>query len=570
MALRGACALLTCAALAGGARIRRTIASDRRTHRGNSSGPLGSERSLAQKCDASVAVEWARLGLMVLEVKESKSHGYLGCENDRKKKQKISCDPKECDGDMWCWVTNSCGGLLHGKCSKIVSRDGVKLPDCSRVKLPSSSRALLWDVRTGRTNAPSPKTEEEIVALMKSEDPPRPVAEGWSFILSKEKPKGPIMKLRGNWDGLIDDPSDPLLKKGIVRVKTGTTYGSLKKHLNRSGFALYDRAQYDELSIGGAIRTAAHGWSTTKTLTETVRRVDAIKRGTGERISAQRGTPEFWQAMFDESYVLLSVDLEVQMNRDICVQQIAETFNTTDLTNVIPRLEKRNSGNKLFSEPYSMLFINMYGCLYKRASYYSAEDECWKTAGGHSTGFFHDRLVTLRLMRQVMGDFFGTEVLGAKIPAEYQQIDSVSSGHTMIKALGGVEQLALIALGDFNMELFIQERPDLIKLVPALAKFHKEHGGRIELRGRARGNSYVMALDLHLHYKPNNEDGIPSNIAAYLKFVSEELGYSRVTPHIGKFVPVSLAPLERVPAINFWQEVEEAALSDEKSAPNEE
>merc|ERR1712226_1147760 len=225
----------------------------------------------------------------------------------------------------------------------------------------------------------------------------------------------------------------------------------LKSLLATKKRALYDRVQFDQVSMGGAVRTAAHGWSTSRSMLESITAIEGIERLTGKIITAQRGSQEFWRNMFDDDMTILSVDLETIPNDRVCVKQMTENHPAVDA------LEARNGG-PLFDHPFAMLFISASTCIHKRATYYEEHDTCWAEAEHKPTTPWSREI---RLMRQVMGDYFGSP-LGVKLPVDFAEINPVGIGHTM----GKIMQMGIRYSGDFNMEILIDFWPDLRTAVP--------------------------------------------------------------------------------------------------------
>lgn len=522
----------------------------------------------------SAVLEWLKEGYAILEKKES-GRVYLGCAGagNRHAKQKASCRPDEChlSNHGWCWVPNHCG--YSTECKELELEPGETPLNCDKIRLPTAARALYWSFRTSKKRAgwtgnsseeiASPRDRDEIAQVMRSESPPQPVGEGWSFLLSHKPPQGDIFSLRGNWAGL-DVPFDHTTH--VARVRTGTTFGSLKALLAPHKRALFDRVQYDQISFGGALHTAAHGWSTSKSMIESVTSVEGIERHSGDTIIAHRGSAEFWRVVFGDDVVIVSADIETIPNDRICTEQIYEAYADSEPTldsqvgsGTLERLEKR-SGGPLFDHPFAMLFVGQHGALHKRASYFNEADTCWSEASRMpptKTG------KQIRLMRHLMGDFYGS-IAGMPLMEQFAEINTVGTAHTMVETMGYVSQLGVKHTRDMNMELLIDFWPNLEAAVLSLERFHKTWGGRTEFRRRIRGKSVVTWLDLHMphHKEKDAETGVPVGIVAYLQLVKAKLGATSCAAHTGKYVPSSFAPLTLVPLSQFWQDATAKAAMD--------
>lgn len=475
------------------------------------------EKQVEASCPAQVEREWRNLGLIVTQEKNS-SRAYVACDHTPRDERKVSCRSEECGGDAWCFVKAHCGSWWN-PCEK---RPDLRL-NCDVIPL-EDSETLGWSFRVGGASAVSPRNREEIVAAVNQSNPPLPAGEGWSWFIGHTTPSQSLLSLRDNWAGLVWHDVD----YKIVRVRSGTSFGGLKKYLAEKGRALYDRPQYDELSIGGAVRTVGHGWSGTRFFTESIVAIEGVERGTGKTITASKGDTKFYDVMFDESVVILTVDILTVPDQRICVRQVVEEH-----PNAIQKLEE-HSGGRLFEKPFLMLFVNGQNAFYRSATYNDADDDSMCSSGAQ------DGLMGSRLIRTIRRHL--------EIPAEFAESQKISESHTLIETVGVIGQIVTLARGTINFELFSMQRPDLEQAIPAIIEFHKQWGGRTEFRARSQPTNFVVAIDVIMDPTPGGTD-------AFMQMAHQHLGVTRAYVHSGKYMP-PLGPILRMSPSDFWSEVE--------------
>jgi hypothetical protein len=113
-------------------------------------------------------------------------------------------------------------------------------------------------IRSGRWGV-RPTSKDEIVKLLTGASPPGVAGQGFGYWYGFRRASGKVVTFGGNWAGLVKEVST-----GVYRVRSGTLMGELTRIVDEQGhgkLALFDRAQFDQLSVGGCLRAGAHGWA---------------------------------------------------------------------------------------------------------------------------------------------------------------------------------------------------------------------------------------------------------------------------------------------------------------------
>ncbi|KAJ1636048.1 hypothetical protein T492DRAFT_835585 [Pavlovales sp. CCMP2436] len=121
-----------------------------------------------------------------------------------------------------------------------------------------------------------------------------------------------------NFAGLVK-----MVSLTCVRVRAGASMGELTRIVNDQGggnYALFDRAQFDPLSVGACVRTAAIGWAKEAWFIESVRAIEVMERGSGKVIEVRKGDAKFLDCCFDAKHVILEIEIALTINQKVRVQ----------------------------------------------------------------------------------------------------------------------------------------------------------------------------------------------------------------------------------------------------------
>ena len=374
--------------------------------------------------------------------------------------------------------------------------------------------------RAGRVPRARPRSEAAIARAARAGL--APVARGWSFWLRGDRAPPRVLVLEGNWAGAR------WVSEAEVRVRAGTTFGELEAALAREGRTLEDRSQFDGLSVGGAVRTQAHGWSARTTFLLAVTELVAVRLGTGERRAARaaREPIAFRALALDPAWVLVYVTLRTVEDRAVDVARARDP----------PDLAAR------WADPavtHRMLLANRHGVTLTLATdaRRQGRDECRDAAGEAAAAAWRRPLAVQRpgggrpprpwtTRRHHLAFLLG---LGRDAAATRP----LSATHALFGALWPLEMHAMRLLRYRNAELFTADPVDVGRLAPALAALHRAVGGHTELRQTRE----VLAIDLAL---PRGAAALPRVLA-----LLHAHGVREARLHPGKWEPPSLAPLRR-------------------------
>ena len=362
--------------------------------------------------------------------------------------------------------------------------------------------------RAGRVPRARPRSEAAIADAAR--DGLAPVARGWSFWLRGARAPPRVLVLERNWSGAR------WVSEAEVRVRAGTTFGELEAVLAREGRTLEDRSQFDGLSVGGAVRTQAHGWSARTTLARAVTELVAVRLGTGERRAARAARePAALRALaLDPQWVLVYVTLRTVADRAVAVARARDP----------PDLAAR------WADPavsHRMLLANRHG-----VTLTVARDE----AGGGGGGGWRRPPAAQRDGRPPPPWTTRAHHLAFLLGLDRAAAAArrpLSATHAVFTSLWPLEMHAMRLLRYRNAELFTADPVDVARLARALVAVHRAVGGHTELRQTPD----ALAIDLAL---PRGGAALPRVVAAL-----HAHGVREVRLHAGKWEPPALAPLRR-------------------------
>ncbi len=406
-------------------------------------------------------------------------------------------------------------------------------------------------LRTGRW-AQHPKTKDEILeAFRHEENKETPVSgEGWNFYISRKNAKSSPVALRGNWSGLVKRVS-----KRVVRVKTGTLFGELTRIMDKYGLVLYDRPQFDQMTVGGATRTCAHGWCTYAWFIDSVIACEALEKGTGLVVERRRGEDDdFLSVLLGEQYVLLEVEIEGQRDRNL--QVVTKRYpspedagevdtGSCDLTSALCFCCRGKDDGEMLdlkswsSAPYRLIFIYQQSIVTKTGVF--TNDPIEATVGNVG--------LRIRYYQRQLG-FSG----------DWSIVDSIADSHTIVQSLWPSEIIyAHMMREDLNVEIYTSDNLDIASSLAPLTRFHRKNGGRTEFRVRKVAGQVAYAVDVTIDVKRRgNKDRICNKTPqVYLNYFEllRSFGVKSGAIHRGKYIPPSLGPIEEISMTEFWSTV---------------
>jgi hypothetical protein len=328
------------------------------------------------------------------------------------------------------------------------------------------------------------------------------VGEGWSFWLSYTYPPSnkAVISMSKSHQGVV-----ALSNKSVV-VKSGTTLGEVTRICRSYGKTLRDRSQFDDMTVGGAIKALGHGWYTRAWMGETVLNFKGIRTGTTAFVHLNRNDLSFKTTLLDPKMILLEVTFELVDDREVLLTHVERaTIDEIDL-------ERYHASN------YRLMFISPNSII--------AE---WIENEGRApiTQRVPIRLQTAWQMVGLRHDFTANIRL--------------SDGHSLIKQLDAIETASIHILRYINFELFIPLLVPIDRIATYLQNYHRTFKGRTELRHHISGTNTV-ALDVALYCK--NKNAAVSELLHDLKHLFH---VHRAGMHRGKFQLSSLDPIDIIP-----------------------
>lgn len=402
--------------------------------------------------------------------------------------------------------------------------------------LIACSSTLRLRLRVGAWPLATPSSLEEIQSLLASTPAPVAVGEGWGFFISRTVPQPAAIALRSQWSGAVSWDSSALL-----RVRSGTVFGELVRLLWSNGRAIVDRPQFDQLSVGAAVRTCGHGWFAHGWFIDSVMGLSAVERGTGQALEVKRGDPKFWDIALGLDYVITEVLLTSMPNQLVRIRQTVERIQNPRATSA----ELLQDG--WLTSPFKLMFVSGGQVIRKWGVYLppgegEIDDEVYISGCD----------LRCRTIRRHL-----------RIPEEYDLIDSAADAHTLIQSIWPVESVVERLAGTLNVELFVAEHFDWEASVEILAPFHSKHGGRTELRARTLNGKTVTAFDVIM---PVGSGILPcgspnTGFQPWFEMLHADFGIASGSLHAGKYIPSSGGPVKLVEPIGFWPAASEEPVS---------
>lgn len=353
---------------------------------------------------------------------------------------------------------------------------------------------------------PVPRPTSQAAVSRHVREGARAIGQGWSFVFRYEKCTGPIVVLGENWSGIT--AHGPCWEWVVVR--SGTLFGPLDIALAQHGRALEDRPQFDELSVGGAVRTRSHGACTFIWFFELVEAVVAAERGgDGSAQTIDRTNELFEQACFGEQWVLICVRLRTKPDT---AHRLRSRWYAT--------ASEVEYGNLSNASHMSVHVTNRH-VLVRTVSSSQPADVPTAPPGED----------TLRCM--------GAGLIFGGPTTDTVQTVMLSRSHTIVATMWPFEGLSIGWLGYSEMALFIDGWAEVdVSLIGTLEAFHRSHGGMTTVRRRRK----TLVLDYSV---PGICCQRRSN-RVYFEMLYHSLGVRTVRFHTGKLVPFDPSPIRQV------------------------
>mmetsp|Transcript_19435 Transcript_19435/g.28248 ORF Transcript_19435/g.28248 Transcript_19435/m.28248 type:complete len:507 (-) Transcript_19435:178-1698(-) len=392
-------------------------------------------------------------------------------------------------------------------------------------------------LRSGRWGQ-YPSTKEAIIEAFTENEAslvPNVAGEGWSYLIARDRPMSPpLVALRGNWSGLVKRVGE----RGF-RVRTGTLLGELTGIMEKHDLALYDRPQFDQMTIAGAVRTCGHGWNASAWLIDSVMACEAVEKGSGRIVKRHQGDKDFLSVLLGEQFVLLEVDIEGQPNRNLFIE--TKRFPSPDKVGVQDSsgctitccCKGKDDGDQLDLErwrkaPYKMIFVYKSSILTKTGTFSNDPKEA-------NVGNCALRLRYLQRQAGLSGD--------------WSIVDSIADAHTIVQNVWPTETvLSHLFRRDLNTEIYSTDKFDLKASLMPLTIFHRKRGGRTEIRVREVEGKIMFAIDGTMNVSRRTGTIRERTPSAYIEWfkILHSLGVTTGAIHRGKYIPPSLGPIEEV------------------------
>mmetsp|Transcript_62282 Transcript_62282/g.157388 ORF Transcript_62282/g.157388 Transcript_62282/m.157388 type:complete len:486 (+) Transcript_62282:70-1527(+) len=399
----------------------------------------------------------------------------------------------------------------------------------------SLSHRLRLAVRIGAWPAANPTTLEQITELLRGSSPPVVVGEGWSFFIGRRSPGSKVLSLGAKWSGVTSS------SENSVRVRSGAVFGEMVQEFWKLGRALADRPQFDQLSVGGAVRTCGHGWHGAGWFIDSVIALQGVERGSGQVVEAHRGDDLFWKLAFGENWVITEVEVASPSNRMVRVQQRVQKLERDPHSGFDQYLADQIEPD-WHASAFRLMFVSSNQVIRKWANYVADDSVEEANVSGCD--------LRCRTLRRHL-----------RLPIEIDQFDSTADVHTLIQTIWPLESLIERIAGTINVELFVARSFDWDAVVPPLAKFHRKQGGRTELRDRVVNGVAVSALDVILPMGPACFPCCSSEAALqeWFAFLHADLDVTEGSLHAGKYIPKETGPVKVMSPAEFWPSVSTTA-----------
>ena len=443
-----------------------------------------------------------------------------------------------------CLVISSVGLFLHLGVTPVSGTVGGCLLLLGILLLAvACSPTLRLRLRMGVWPIATPSSLEEIQKLLAASPAPVAVGEGWGFFISRTLPQPSAIALRGQWSGLVAWESD------LLRVRSGTVFGELVQILWSENKAAVDRPQFDQLSVGAAVRTCGHGWFAQGWFIDSVMALSAVERGTGQLVEVKRGDAKFWNVALGSEYVITEILLTSLPNRLLRIQQTVEKLQSSKESSAYSRLHK---SSEWLTSPFKLMFVSASQVIRK-----------WGVYLAPGEGTIDDEVkisgcdLRCRTIRRHL-----------RIPEEYDLVDSVADAHTLIQTVWPVESVVERLAGSLNVELFVAKDFDWEASIEILAPFHAKHGGRTELRDRTCSGVTVTAFDVIMpvgvgFLSCSSCCSSSSGFQPWFDMLHTSFGVTSGSVHTGKYIPTSGGPVQLVAPLDFWPLVSKQPIGTE-------
>lgn len=325
------------------------------------------------------------------------------------------------------------------------------------------------------------------------------VGEGWSFWLNYTKPVASrrIVSMSRSYAGVLN------VTPSRVVCRSGTRLDDLQSVLSRHGLTLRDRSQLDDMSVGGAVKTAAHGCCAQVWFMQLVEAFTYAVQGEGRLLRVEDGDPEFGELAARSDVVVFDITIRVVQNHGVLLLN-RECADPVDF-----------DWDQYSMAQYRMLFVNSSG-VYARIGF--ASNQTWYSQGQPPLRLEYARK-SIRLRRQ------------------YSRRVLLSEVHSYVSHIDIVEALMIPLLKYINIEFFVAN-VSISRVTLALKRYHALYSGRTEVRELCtRG---IAALDVAIHC-PNKDEAI----GAFLRMLYD-MGVRRTAIHRGKYRLMDAKPLHLV------------------------
>ncbi|KAJ1631941.1 hypothetical protein T492DRAFT_1114764 [Pavlovales sp. CCMP2436] len=292
-------------------------------------------------------------------------------------------------------------------------------------------------------------------------------------------------------------------------------------------YVLYDRGQFDQLSVGACVHTAAHGWAKEAWFIESVMAIEVVERGSGKVMEVRKDDADFLRCCFDERYVILDIEIALMTNQKLRVQQ--KTF-------------KPPSGDKaadIRSGPdiaeweqadFKLMFIYPTQIISKTAVKVLTDVRARAVRSG--MWLLHPAASLFVPAPLIANCKFYALQLGCGQRTDF--IDSVADAHTIVKTIWGLEALVVNLTRYVNLEIFTVDPFDMRSAMLTANRLHVKIGGRTEFCKRTvTGGTMIWAFDFAAPVGKVGTDGVGENLCEWIEEIHQH-GYRRAALHPGK------------------------------------
>lgn len=317
----------------------------------------------------------------------------------------------------------------------------------------------------------------------------------WSFHLCHSRALKPLY-LKNNDTITIN------AKKRTVWCGSAATFAQLDKKLKNNNFTMKDRVQFGNITVGAGAKTHGHGFCTDVWMYDLIEGIRIYDFNTHEIVLCHKSV------IFKDCFIV-EVGFRIIPDYQVTVQQSDLRTATSDST-------WYSSSHKL-----TMIYASQIIATW-------VNNDINKPASNqfYLTCCSHGRL------HQIQGMF-------AFRIRNFVNRTKLSATHAFVRSLSPIEMCAIRCFSNHKQfEIFYHANEvNTDENAQYLQEFHREYGGRTEIRHRRSKNGFVIAIDAWIQH-----------VKEYCIVLHRHFNVRQAALHTGKDVNIDMSPIQRIDA----------------------